>query len=105
MLTLWEPPTGHILHTISAYTESVSGVALSPDGRMVLVGTADNSLKLFDLAAGEEVETLACGSLVTSVAFSPDGRMALGATRTERLSFGTWRAARNLARSWGTSPR
>jgi WD40 repeat protein len=51
-------------------------VAFSPDGRLLASGSADNTIKLWDVATGSEVRTLTGHTDdVNSVAFSPDGRL------------------------------
>src|SRR3990167_5644798 len=61
------PQTGH--------TSYVSGVAFSPDGRWLASGSDDNTIKLWEVATGREVRTLAGHTAgVSGVAFSPDGR-------------------------------
>jgi WD40 repeat protein len=53
----------------------VSSVAYSPDGRVVVSGSADRSVKLWDLEAGRDLWTLPeHEGPVRSVAWSPDGR-------------------------------
>ena len=52
---------------------------------MAVVGTADNTLKLFDLEMGHEVRNFASDSIVTSVAFSPDGLTALSGGLDSKL--------------------
>jgi WD40 repeat protein len=53
----------------------VYGVAFSPDGRTLASGSADATVKLWDVASGREVRTLSGHARgVDSVAFSPDGR-------------------------------
>jgi predicted NACHT family NTPase len=49
-------------------------VVFSPDGQTVASGSADNTVRLWDAATGELVETLDTHSAsVNTVAFSPDG--------------------------------
>jgi WD40 repeat protein len=53
----------------------VSSVAYSPDGRFVASGSADSSVKIWDLEKGRELWTLPDhDEAVKSVAYSPDGR-------------------------------
>jgi WD40 repeat protein len=70
----------------------VHSVAFSPDGRTALSGSADHTLKLWDVATGKLVRTLEGHSdEVTSVAFSPDGRTVLSGSWDHTLKL--WDAA------------
>jgi WD domain, G-beta repeat len=60
------------------HVSSVNAVAFSPNGRFALAGSADKTLKLWDLATGRELRSFkGPASFVTSVRFSRDGRFAL----------------------------
>ncbi len=54
----------------------VPAVAVSPDGRLLAAGDKEGSVRLYDLAAGEELKVLT-GHLdeVTDVAFNPSGNL------------------------------
>jgi WD40 repeat protein len=63
-------------------------VTISPDGRRALSGGVDQTIRLWDLATGEELHCFrGHEGMVNGVAFSPDGRRALsgGSDRTVRL--------------------
>ena len=50
-------------------------VAYSPDGRLLASGSADKTVRIWDLATGQEIRTLVGHTdWVTGVSFSPDGR-------------------------------
>ncbi|KAL4778668.1 putative wd40 protein [Aspergillus varians] len=58
------------------YSNSVRSVAFSPDGRMVVSGSTDHSIKLWDTKTGAEIRTIKGRSnLIPSVAFSIDRQM------------------------------
>ena len=54
-----------------------ASVAFSPDGRLLaLVGSADHTVRVWEMASGQSVATLTTGIAgFVSVAFSPDGRL------------------------------
>jgi len=113
-LRLWDIKTGECLRTFGPLwersTQSITGrypfwtkgeidsVAISPDGRFVLLGSTevlrisfveyswDYTLHLWDIKTGAYLRTLKghTGS-ISSVAFSPDGRFALSGSLDNTL--------------------
>ena len=56
-------------------TWHVISVSFSPDGKTLVSGSDDNTIKLWDVETGQEIRTLkGHDSFVTSVNFSPDGK-------------------------------
>ncbi|QLE56224.1 trypsin-like peptidase domain-containing protein [Nostoc sp. TCL26-01] len=61
--------------TLKGHSNWVKSVAISPDGRTLASGSYDNTIKIWNIATGEEIRTLNGHSYdVWSVAISPDGR-------------------------------
>ncbi len=76
------------ISTFRGHQNWVCSVAFSPDGTRLVSGSADRTIRLWDVSTGECLETLSGhGHGVWSVAFSPDGtRLISGsADRTLRL--------------------
>ena len=76
----WEHDYLHMLfkgtqQTLRGHTQVVNSVAFSPDGRWIVSGAVDKTLKVWDAQTGQETLTLkgSHAALSHSVAFSPDG--------------------------------
>jgi predicted NACHT family NTPase len=67
---------------LAGHTNTVNGVAFSPDGTRLATASLDNTAKVWDAASGQEVFTLAGHTAeVLGIAFSPDGtRLATAST-------------------------
>jgi WD40 repeat protein len=62
-------------HIVTGHSGSVQSIAFSPDIQTVASGSADNTIKLWDVKTGKELQTLEGHSdSVWSVAFSPDSQ-------------------------------
>jgi WD40 repeat protein len=51
-LKVWNVQSGQEILTLKGHTDGVSSVAFSPDGRRIVSGSGDGTLKVWDAAAG-----------------------------------------------------
>jgi WD40 repeat protein len=76
---VWDLATGKELRKLEVgpYLSDIRGLALSPDGKHILVGQ-DNppSVRLIELASGKEVHRFAQEAKPRGLSFSADGRLA-----------------------------
>ncbi|BAY65252.1 protein kinase [Calothrix brevissima NIES-22] len=68
------PSSFFLEKTLKGHSNPVDSVAISPDGNTLASGSWDNTIKLWNLATGEQIRTFSGHSdTVNSVAFSPNG--------------------------------
>ena len=72
---------GQRLLTLVGHAGAVNAVAFSPNGQMLVSGSTDKSVKVWDASGGQLLRTLSSGSgVVTSVAFTPNGKRIVSGT-------------------------
>src|SRR5262249_15142186 len=59
---LWDAPPEHLFGKLLLQGGVVTGLSFSPDGRLLLTGTEDGLVRLWDAPAGLRVAPLPCGS-------------------------------------------
>jgi WD40 repeat protein len=94
-LLVWDATDGQLLHRI-AQPCWVTALAFSPDGRTIVTGHDDGSLRFWD-ARGQALvgEITAPASAISAIAYSPDGNTLV--TAAEDRVVRTWDAATHKA--------
>lgn len=65
-----------LIDTFTGHSDSINTVTISPNGQIIVSGSEDNTIKLWDLNTGECLATLAGHEAgVRAVAISPDGQL------------------------------
>ena len=84
--------------SLSGHTDGVSSVSFSPDGSSIASGSADGTLKLWDVATGQIISTLSGHTDgVSSVSFSPDGSSIASASWDDRVKLWDVATGTNIA--------
>ncbi len=62
-MRLWDTDSGKLLHTFSGHTDPVNAIAFSRDGKQILSGSRDNTVRLWRNYTWQEALTEGCNQL------------------------------------------
>jgi WD40 repeat protein len=83
-IQIWDPATGKLKHSVTLTTDTVFGASISPDGKQIAVGGADNSVRLIDLSSGKELRKLGNHeNWVLGTVFGVDGKRVVSVARDQ----------------------
>ncbi len=74
-IELWDPSGGHRLHTLKGHKNRIWSIAFSPDGKTLVSGSDDKTMRFWDVAAGKEVRQIKHSQGIGKIAWSPDGKL------------------------------
>lgn len=68
--------TSKMLHVLKGHRDVIQAIAISPDGNTLATGSADKTIKLWNLPTGELLQTLTGHTgVIWSLNFTPDGKI------------------------------
>ena len=80
------PPGTELVCTLEGHSAYVTGVAVTPDGRVAVSTSADHTLKVWDMETGRALRTLKGHSTwVTGVVITPDGKWVVSVSGDHTL--------------------
>ena len=87
------PPGSALIRTLSGHNKSVSAIAITPDGKRVISGSYDNTIKIWEIETGKELFTLPSeryanaghSESVSAIAITPDGKRVISGSADETI--------------------
>ena len=109
VVTLWDLATGKVVGTLTGHPPDVHALAFTHDGKTLVTGSADQSIRLWSIAARGQIGTLqepktpvvskGATAAILAVAYSPDGNSVATASENGQVSiYGL--SPPGLLRSW-----
>ena len=81
----------------------IDGIAFCPDGRRIVSGGVDHTIRVWNVETGEEIRQMRHGDGVTSVAVFPDNRRVLTASWDRTIGIWDLVTGRQLRRIVGVA--
>jgi WD40 repeat protein len=73
-IILWDLGTGEVVHHFEGHTSQIIDLAFTPDGNAFLSTANDQSLRLWSIESGEQIDQEIFSGGANFLAISPDGR-------------------------------
>ena len=84
---------------LKGHTKQTPKLAFSADGKSLVSGSWDSTIKLWDVATGKELAAFKGRTrMVWSVAITCDGKVLAAGGMTERSNYGKWPRVKNKPR-------
>jgi WD40 repeat protein len=85
-IDLWSPSTKQLISTLKGHRSPVTSLAFSPDGRHLISGSWDTTIRVWEVTTGELLVTVFAGMGNEWIALTPEGFFNASVDGAERLS-------------------
>ncbi len=90
-------PDGNLIRTLTGHTKSVNAIAFSVDGKYLISGSRDCTLKVWDCQTGVEVRTInGHTKSVNAIALSVDGKYLVSGSSDTTLKVWDWQTGEKV---------
>lgn len=80
-----------LIKTLPGHTNSVNAIVLHPDAQTLMSGSADKTIKIWNLTTGAEIRTLSgATSFINTLALSSDGQILMSGDANGQIIFWNW---------------
>ena len=87
VLKLWDVESGTCLRTLAGHENSISSVAITPDGRWAISGSYYGVVMIWDLESGEDIASFTADAGIGRCAIGPDGKTFIVGDWLGRMHF------------------
>ncbi|MFM6619085.1 MAG: WD40 repeat domain-containing protein [Dolichospermum sp.] len=99
------PPGSPLIRTLEGHTCSVITIAVTPDGKTVISGSDDQTIKIWDLGTGTEKFTFEGHTYsVRAIALTPDGKTVISGSDDNTIKIWDLTTGNEIATFTGESP-
>lgn len=88
VVLVWDVETGHELQRFTGHTDTIRSVAFSPDGKRIVSGSWDKTIRIWDVKAGTVIHRIeGLSDKIVAVTFTTDGNKIVsgGIDKTIRI--------------------
>ena len=78
MIKTWNSKAGELLNNFEGHTSTVISIEFSSDSEKLVSTSDDNTIKIWTVASGQILRTIAAGKNMVSAGFSNDGNLIIG---------------------------